>query len=99
MKNFGRPDPLIVFLSAAWVLILSTTGLLSISQESVTLGSKLGLSHSEGLSAVLTGFGLLGFALFGLAPFISTSPFKRLITTLLIIIWCASTVLYLVFVS
>ena len=98
MKSCGKPDPLIVFLSAAWVLILSATGLLAISQESITLGSRLGISNSEGLPAILTGFGLLGFALFGLAPFISTSPFKRLSTALLITIWCASTVLYVAFV-
>ncbi len=71
--------------------------MIAISQESITLGGKGGIKHSEGLSAVLEGFMLIGFSLLGVLPFLAGNGFRRLLTVLIFISWFIGSIVYLIY--
>ncbi len=90
-----RPDALITCLCVAWIVILGGLGLSAIIFESVTISTKVGLSHSEGLAAIVQGCFFIGFALIGFLPFLASNPFRRLLIALLFGCWLAGSIIYL----
>lgn len=92
-----RPDALITCLCIAWIVILGGLGLSAIIFESISISTKTGVSHSEGLDAVIQGCLLISFALIGVLPFLATNAYKRHICTLLFAVWLAGSVIYLIY--
>lgn len=78
----------LVFASLAWI---------AISERSITLASKTGLNHSEGLAAVIHGFVFIGIAIALLGTFASASRWRNLIWLGLALAWAAGTAIYFLF--
>jgi hypothetical protein len=92
-----RPDALIIFLCFAWIVILGGLGLSAIIFESISITTKTGVSHSEGLGAAIQGSLLIGFALIGVLPFLATNAYKRHVCAALFSAWLAGSVIYLIY--
>ncbi len=83
--------------SVAWSAVFGSLSYIAMSQESITLGGRSGVSHCEGLSAVVTGLGLLAFALAPVWLLLRVHPFRRLLRLLLCLAWLGGSIIYLVF--
>ena len=81
--------------SIAWAIFWGTLAYIAISERNITLGGRLGISHTEGLAAVLLGFVLLGSALVGVGWLLRLHPFKRLLQLFLFLGWLCSAVVYI----
>mgnify|MGYP003462440824 FL=1 len=94
-KYFGNQlHPIEWVGSIAWAMFWGALAYLAISERSITLGGRLGVSHTEGLAAVLLGFLLLGGALVGVGWLLRLHPFKRLLQLLLFLGWLCSAIVY-----
>ena len=81
-----------------WIILWGSLSYIALTERSITLGSKYAPpSHSEELSAVIIGFGLLGMALLGIWALLRLHPFKRLLEALMFIGWLSSAIIYIVF--
>jgi hypothetical protein len=81
--------------SIAWSIFWGVLGYTAITERSITLGGRGGISHSEGLSAVIVGFLLIGASLVGVGWLLRVHPFKRLLQVLLGVGWLCSASVYL----
>jgi hypothetical protein len=95
--RYQRPDALITFLCIAWIVILGGLGLSAIILESVTISTKVGLSHSEGLAAIVEGCIFIGFALIGFLPFLAPYPSRRFLIALLFGFWLVGSIAYIIY--
>jgi hypothetical protein len=82
-------DPLILTLCIAWVFILGGLGVSAIVLKHISIGTRLGVSTSDGISAVVWGIGLIGLALLGLVPLLDGNRFRRQLIGLLATAWFA----------
>lgn len=82
-----KTDPLILALCAAWIFILGGLGVSAITQGHLSIGTRLGVSTSDGLSAKFSGVVLIGFALVGFAPPLHRSRFQKLAIATLVVLW------------
>ena len=80
--------------SIAWAVFWGALAYLAITERSITLGGRLGITHYEGLAVVLLGFLLLGGALVGVGWLLRLHPFKRLLQLLLFLGWLCSAIVY-----
>lgn len=90
-------DPLIAVLGASLALICAAVAWLAISERRITLGSRHGISYSEGLDAVIQGWLFVGAALTVVGILASLSRWKRLIWIALFALWVAAVAIYFVF--
>jgi hypothetical protein len=81
--------------SIAWSIFWGVLGYVAISERSITLGGRNGITHPEGLSAVLLGFLLIGASLVGVSWLLRLHAFKRLLQALLFGGWLCSAAVYL----
>lgn len=91
----NRLHPIEWVVSIAWAIFCGALGYAAISERSITLGGRYGISHSEGLSAVILGFLLIAAALVGVSWLLRLHPFKRLLQVLLFAGWLCSAAIYL----
>jgi hypothetical protein len=91
-----KVDPLIWVLSLAWTAIWGGLGVSAIVLKSLSMSTRYGLSHHEGLEAVMRGAVLIGVALAGGAlPFLHRNRFRKHIIALMVLCWLVgSAVLY-----
>ena len=80
-------DPLILALCIAWISIMGGLGISAILFKSISIGTRTGVSTSDGISAVASGIGLIGFALVGLVPLLDGNRFRRQLIGLLAMAW------------
>lgn len=80
-------DPLILALCIAWIAILGGLGISAIAQEHLAIGTRLGVSTSEGLSATISGVILIGFALLGLLPTLDGNRIRRIVLAFAAVLW------------
>jgi len=83
--------------SLLWVAFWGVLAYLAIFERSLSLASRLGVSHAEGTTAVVLGFLLLGAALFGFVWLLRFHPLRRLLRLLLLVAWLLSMLLYSLF--
>ena len=83
--------------SIAWAVYCGSLAYIAISERKITLGGRLGISHLEGLSAVLAGFLFVGGALVGVSWLLRVHPFKRLLQLILFLGWLCSAIVYFSF--
>jgi hypothetical protein len=95
--NGDRLQPIEWIGSILWTIFWGTLGYIAISERSITLGGRLGISHTQGLAAVLLGFLLLGASLIGVGWLLRLHPFERLLKMLLFVGWLCSAIVYFVF--
>lgn len=84
--------------SILWAFFWGVLAYIAISEKSITLGGRLGISHSEGLAAIVLGFFMLGASLFGASWLLRLHPFKRLLQLFLFLGWLCSAIVYFAFV-
>jgi hypothetical protein len=84
--------PLIVTLCVAWMTILGGLGVSAVIGEHISIGTRLGVSTSEGMSAIVSGIGLIGFALFGLVPLLQGNRFRTHVIALVTTVWLIGSV-------
>lgn len=85
-------DPLILTLCVAWMTILGGLGTSAIVRKQVSLGSRIGVSGAEGISAAAVGLGLIGFALLGLVPLLDGNRFRSHAIALAAIAWVVGSI-------
>jgi len=83
--------------SILWAVFWGALAYIAITEKSITLGGRLGVSHTEGLAAVLLGFILLGASLVGLGWLLRLHPFKRVLWLLIFLGWLCSAIIYFSF--
>ena len=76
---------------AAFFAVLSYVAL---SERSISLANRIGISHYTGLSAVITGFLLLGASLYCLSWLLLTNPFRRQLRVALAVVWVVTAAVY-----
>jgi hypothetical protein len=81
--------------SIVWVTFWGSLGYTAIAEQSITLGGRTGISYSEGLSAVVLGFFLIGAALVGISWLLRVHPFKRQLQAVLFAGWFCVALIYL----
>ena len=91
----NRLHPLEWVGSIVWSIFWGVLGYVAISERSITLGGRDGITHSEGLSAVILGFLLIGASLVGVSWLLRLNAFKRQLQVLLFVGWLCGAVLYL----
>ena len=84
--------------STLWVVFWAVLAYIAISEQSISLGGRLGITHSEGLAAITHGFVMLGASLVGVAWMLRLHPFKRLWHLLLFLAWLCGVIVYFAFV-
>lgn len=72
-----------------WMGFWGALAYIAITERSISLGGRGGISHYEGTSAVFTGFFLLGVSILGIVPLIEFNPWKRHIKVMAFISWLA----------
>jgi hypothetical protein len=82
------------FLTILWIVVFGSLSYIAFTERSITLGGKGGFHHSDGLSAVIMGFILLGAALLGVGLLFSLHAFERLLQLLLFLGWLGSIIIY-----
>jgi len=85
-------DPLILTLCVAWMTILGGLGISAIVQRQVSLGTRIGISTSDGFNATGVGIGLIGFALLGLLPLLDRNRFRSHALFLITIAWIVGSI-------
>lgn len=80
-------DPLILTLCIAWISILGGLGVSAIVWNRISIGTRIGISTSEGISAAVSGVGLIGCALLGLVPLLDGNRFRTHAVALITITW------------
>lgn len=87
-----KVDLLILTLCVAWMTILGALGTSAIVRKQVSLGSRIGVSGAEGVSAAAVGLGLIGFALLGLVPLLDGNRFRLHAIALTAIAWIVGSI-------
>lgn len=87
-----RTDPLILTLCVVWVCVLGALGVSAIALQHLAIGTRTGISTSEGWSATVSGIGLIGFALLGVGPLLDGHRFRKHIIALLAVLWLVGSV-------
>jgi putative exporter of polyketide antibiotics len=91
------PIPFIIwFAVAAFVTVFGSLAWIAISEKAISTGTRTGISHKEGLSALVAGFFYLGVAVAALGVLAYRNRFKRLIWLALAVIWLLSVAGYFV---
>jgi len=85
-------DPLVGTLCVAWIAILGGLGISAIIRRQVSLGSRIGVSTSDGYGATIVGIGLIGFALLGLLPLLEGHRFRSHAIFLIAITWIVGSI-------
>ena len=85
-------DPLILTLCIAWISILGGLGVSAIVWKHLAIGTRIGISTSEGISAAASGIGLIGFALLGLVPLLDGNRFRVHAIALITITWLVGSI-------
>jgi hypothetical protein len=97
MSNRNQLFPFEWIGGIAWAVFWGILAYIAISERSITLGGRFGITHFDGLSAVTIGFILLGTSFLGVNVLLRTHPFKRLLQLILSGGWLCSAIVYLVF--
>jgi hypothetical protein len=95
-----RRDPipfLIWFAVGAFVVVFGSLGWIAISERSISTGTRAGISHKEGLNAVVSGFFYLGVAVAALGVLAYRNRFRRLIWLALAVVWLTGVAIYFSF--
>jgi hypothetical protein len=82
------------FLAIIFTIVLGHLGYLAITERSITTGGRGGIHHAEGTSAVVLGFGFIGFALASLGSLAIFNRFRNLIWLFLSLLWLSSITIY-----
>lgn len=82
------------FGAILFAVVLGALGFVAISERAITTGGRTGIYHAEGSSAVVLGFGFIGFALASVGSLAVYSRFRNLIWLSLAILWLASVAVY-----
>jgi len=93
----NRLHPIECIGSIVWSIFCVVLAYIAIHERSITLGGRNGITHSEGLSAVISGFTFIGAALLGVNWLLRLHAFKRLLQMLLILGWLCSAIIYFAF--
>jgi hypothetical protein len=89
------PIPFIIwFAVAAFVIVFGSLAWIAITEKAISTGTRVGISHKEGLNAVVSGFVYLGVAVAALGVLAYRSRFKRLIWLALAIAWLVVVIAY-----
>jgi hypothetical protein len=92
--------PLAIRLSViVSAIVLGILGFVAISERAITTGGRAGIHHAEGVSALVVGFGLIGFALAALGSLAFYGRFRNLIWLSLLLLWMTGIAVYAVAVS
>ncbi|NMM29192.1 MAG: hypothetical protein HHJ12_18435 [Glaciimonas sp.] len=95
MSNNGNQLFLFEWIGGiVWVIFWGSLAYIAISERSITLGGKGGITHFDGLWAESMGFILLGTSLLGVNVLLRIHPFKRLLQLLLFMGWLCSAIVY-----
>ena len=86
------------FGAITFAVVLGFLGFVAISEHAITTGGRTGIHHAEGNSAVVLGFGFIGFALASLGSLALYNRFRNLIWFFLVLLWLASIALYALYV-
>ena len=87
--------PFIAWFGAiVFAVVLGSLGFLAITERAITTGGRNGIHHAEGTSAVVLGFGFIGFAFASLGSLAVFNRFRNLIWFLLALLWLASIAIY-----
>ncbi len=95
----NRLTPLEWIFALGWTGYCFTLGLLALVSRSISLGSRGGIGHYEGMSAIVAGLMLLGAGLVGVAWLLRLHPLRRQLRALLFVAWFAGSAGYLYFFS
>lgn len=93
----NRLLPIEWIASILWAVFWGVLAYIAISEKSITLGGRLGITHSEGLAAIIHGFIMLGASLLGASWLLRLHPFKRLLQLFLFLGWLCGVIAYFVF--
>lgn len=85
-------DTLLLTLCLAWITILGGLGISAIVRKQVSLGTRIGVSASDGVNATGVGLGLIGFALLGLVPLLDGNRFRSQAMALVTIAWIVGSI-------
>ncbi len=93
----NRLLPVEWFGSILWIIVWGSLAYIAISEKSITVVGKLGVYHTEGLSAVTDGFVMLGASLMGVGWLLRLHAFKLLLRVFLFLGWLCGAAIYFAF--
>jgi hypothetical protein len=89
------PIPFIIwFAVGAFVIVFGSLAWIAITEKAISTGTRTGISHKEGLGAVVSGFFYLGVAVAALGVLAYRNRFKRLIWLALAVAWLLGVAIY-----
>lgn len=94
VMHVNRPPFIAWFLAITFATVLGVLGFVAISERAITTGGRTGIHHAERTSAVVLGFGFIGFALASLGSLAFYNRFRNLIWFLLALLWLTGIAIY-----
>lgn len=95
MRQLKIP-PLIAVGAACMTAICASLGWLALSERRLSVASRVGISYSEGLTAIIAGWLFLAGALAIVGILAGFSRFKHLIWLALAVLWLSAVAVYFV---